>query len=433
MPPLWYSGRIDKPKQDAWEARSPAPRAPAVLPAARAKTQATSKPSKELQTEENNAQRLTTLSSSPTQTHDNEDDHLITQRVPQRAPHHILTTQHSTTLDTALRTHSHTFANVTPPKPQKVSSPHLDFQPLCPHLLFGPTNCHAHNPKRTTTKQNARSHNMPITDLIHLQSKRMSAGYLTYLSLLPPGTKAIDTAHNTYLKTIGLQSNALVVTYSKLPPRSATHSLVRWSDYTGAFHLVGAHTGSSIQAEALVSFPSMTFAAFAISIAPKNTVPLFCTWTDATLLPDDFTSTANPTSQAGMPQFLLIPLLWLTTWDIPVDHPIDTSLPYGSTTMASPPGLPLCASLPPRTRHPASTSSILCLTPPTGPILVPATQSFPNPRPGPQSVAQPASPSSTTPDLPAFVPSVPEAPQPHTGATTADTHDLIHAFVTAHA
>eukprot|EP00536_Pseudo-nitzschia_multiseries_P019298 jgi/Psemu1/59917/gm1.59917_g len=198
---------------------------------------------------------------------------------------------------------SHTFAHLTPfqarfallcatspSQPQQVPSPHLNFHHLRPHFPVGPTNCHTHNPKRSTTKHNTQSRNMPITNLvlICLQSKCISSGYLTYSSLPLPDTKAIDTARNTYLKTLGFPSNALIHLFTLTPtaPSRPPISL----------------------AKALVSYPSTPFAAFAITIAPKNTVPLFCTWTDSTLLRDDFTSTANPASQVGMPQFLLVPL-----------------------------------------------------------------------------------------------------------------------------
>eukprot|EP00536_Pseudo-nitzschia_multiseries_P005744 jgi/Psemu1/13358/gm1.13358_g len=175
------------------------------------------------------------------------------------------------------------------------------------------------------------------------------------LCLQTQTTKAINTARSTYLKTLDLPNNASVhnIVVLQTSPKirfsyinthgtiQATHSLVPWSDPAGAPHLAGAHT-DSIQVEALVSFPSVAFDTFVISVAPKNTVPLFCTWTDTTLLSDDFASSTNPTSHAGsapldhngsagsIPQFLLAPLLWPTTWDIPVDHPIENPLPDGS-------------------------------------------------------------------------------------------------------
>eukprot|EP00536_Pseudo-nitzschia_multiseries_P017476 jgi/Psemu1/51045/gm1.51045_g len=126
----------------------------------------------------------------------------------------------------------------------------------------------------------------------------------------PPTMNALNTAHNTYLKTLGLPSNTSVRHILQTSPTirfsyvdtfgttQAVHSLVPWSDHTGAPHLAGAHT-DSIQAETLISFPSAVFAAFAISITPKNNtcLTLFRTWTDATLLPDNFTT---------MPQFLRV-------------------------------------------------------------------------------------------------------------------------------
>eukprot|EP00536_Pseudo-nitzschia_multiseries_P016171 jgi/Psemu1/45208/gm1.45208_g len=108
---------------------------------------------------------------------------------------------------------------------------------------------------------------MPIINLIRLQSKCATAGYLAYLSLPPPDTSAIDTARNKYLQTLGLPSNTSVCHILQASPKirlsyvgthgtiQAVHSLVPWSDPTGVHHLVGAHTGS-IQAEALIPFPS---------------------------------------------------------------------------------------------------------------------------------------------------------------------------------
>eukprot|EP00536_Pseudo-nitzschia_multiseries_P003215 jgi/Psemu1/7183/gm1.7183_g len=69
----------------------------------------------------------------------------------------------------------------------------------------------------------------------------------------------------------------------------ATPSLVPWADPVGSACMVGAHT-DSIQAKALPSFPSKVFNTFLISIAPINTVSIFCTWTDAPFLPDIFNS-----------------------------------------------------------------------------------------------------------------------------------------------
>eukprot|EP00536_Pseudo-nitzschia_multiseries_P004820 jgi/Psemu1/10956/gm1.10956_g len=195
---------------------------------------------------------------------------------------------------------------------------------------------------------------MPITNLIHLQSKCVAPGYLTYFSLPLPGTSAIDTARNKYLKTLGLPSNTLVRHILQASPKvhfsyvdthdtiHAVHSLVPWSDPMGAHcFLVGAHT-DSIQAEALMSVLAVAFNTSAISIAPKNILSLFPTWTDAALLPGNFTSVTDPASQVGshplhhngstnsISHFLLIPLLWPTTRDIPVDHPVDAPLPKGS-------------------------------------------------------------------------------------------------------
>eukprot|EP00536_Pseudo-nitzschia_multiseries_P019389 jgi/Psemu1/60471/gm1.60471_g len=86
----------------------------------------------------------------------------------------------------------------------------------------------------------------------------------------------------------------------------ATHSLVPWTDPAGTSHLVGACTGST-QAEALVSFPSTTFDNF-VGSKPLD----------------------HGESIKTMPQFVLVSLLWPTTLDIPVNHPIDSPLPEGS-------------------------------------------------------------------------------------------------------
>eukprot|EP00536_Pseudo-nitzschia_multiseries_P011532 jgi/Psemu1/29195/gm1.29195_g len=89
----------------------------------------------------------------------------------------------------------------------------------------------------------------------------MSTGHLTYSSLPPPVTTAIDTAQNTYLKTLEdsprnpsvcyiLQTSSKIG-FSYIDTRGtiqATHSLVPWTDPAGTSHLVGAHSGF-IQAE----------------------------------------------------------------------------------------------------------------------------------------------------------------------------------------
>eukprot|EP00536_Pseudo-nitzschia_multiseries_P019447 jgi/Psemu1/60769/gm1.60769_g len=195
---------------------------------------------------------------------------------------------------------------------------------------------------------------MPITGLIRLQSKCTSSGYLTYLSLPLPDTKAINTACNIYLQMLGLLCNISVHYILQTSPKirfsyvsthgtiQATHSsLVPWSNPAGSFHLVGAHT-DSIQVGSLFYFPAATFDNLVLSIAPKNTVALFHTCTDATLLPDIFASAMDPTSQVGsetichddsfntVPQFVLIPLLWPNTLGIPVNHPINSPFPKGS-------------------------------------------------------------------------------------------------------
>eukprot|EP00536_Pseudo-nitzschia_multiseries_P015318 jgi/Psemu1/41985/gm1.41985_g len=104
----------------------------------------------------------------------------------------------------------------------------------------------------------------------------------------------------------------------------AVHSLVPWSDPTGAHYLVGAHT-DSIQTEALMSFLAAVFDTFAISIAPKNTLS-FATDPASQVRsgPLNHDGSAN-----SIPQFLLIPLLWPTR-DILVNHSVDTPLPKDS-------------------------------------------------------------------------------------------------------
>eukprot|EP00536_Pseudo-nitzschia_multiseries_P005845 jgi/Psemu1/13719/gm1.13719_g len=145
----------------------------------------------------------------------------------------------------------------------------------------------------------------------------MATGYLTDSSLPPPAdTCAIDTARNKYIQT---PCNTLVRHILQASPKiqfsyadthstiQAVHSLVPWSNPTGAHHLlvvVGAHT-DSIQAEALMSFPAAVFNTFAISITPKKTLSVFRTWIDATLLPDGFTNADDPASPptAAQPVF----------------------------------------------------------------------------------------------------------------------------------
>eukprot|EP00536_Pseudo-nitzschia_multiseries_P012425 jgi/Psemu1/32041/gm1.32041_g len=184
--------------------------------------------------------------------------------------------------------------------PNHTSTPH----PLTSHSTFVLRNHPTDTPSHLGTDKPICL-NMPATDLIHLQSKCITAGYLT---------------------PSAFQATPRSATSSKLPPKFG----FPMSTPTAPSRLsipsshVGAHT-DSIQAEILISFPSAVFAAFAISITPNNTLTLFRTWTDTTLLPDNFTSAADSTSQ-----FLLSPLLWPTTHDIPVNHPVDAALPKGS-------------------------------------------------------------------------------------------------------
>eukprot|EP00536_Pseudo-nitzschia_multiseries_P019104 jgi/Psemu1/58926/gm1.58926_g len=134
------------------------------------------------------------------------------------------------------------------------SSPNTTTSPPTPRL---PTPLHTHyfrshkpshvqpkTPKPLTTDHNAPSRNMSITDLVHLQSKCMTAGYLTYSSFPPPDTTAINTARNTCLKTLGLPSNASVHHILQTSPKirfsyvdthgtiQTVHSLVPWSNRT---------------------------------------------------------------------------------------------------------------------------------------------------------------------------------------------------------
>eukprot|EP00536_Pseudo-nitzschia_multiseries_P005011 jgi/Psemu1/11523/gm1.11523_g len=106
---------------------------------------------------------------------------------------------------------------------------------------------------------------------------------------------------------------------------NVAHSLVPWYNFTGA-SLVGAHT-HSIQAEALVYFLAAAFNTFAISVAPKNTPSGFCTWTSATLLPDNFASAGDPTSQVGSGPPRPQQLCRHYPPDIPADHSADAPLP----------------------------------------------------------------------------------------------------------
>eukprot|EP00536_Pseudo-nitzschia_multiseries_P015078 jgi/Psemu1/41191/gm1.41191_g len=169
---------------------------------------------------------------------------------------------------------------------------------------------------------------MPITNLICLQTKCMPTGHLTtYSSMSLPNTAAaIDTACNTFfLKTLGSPPNAVICSILQTSPKicflyinthgtvqAGTHSLFPWTDPAGTSNLVSANTNSE------------TFNAFVIRITPKNTVA------------------TDPASQVGsnpldhdgstdtMPQFVLVSLLWPTTFDIPVSYPVVSPLPEGS-------------------------------------------------------------------------------------------------------
>eukprot|EP00536_Pseudo-nitzschia_multiseries_P002755 jgi/Psemu1/6236/gm1.6236_g len=314
---------------------------------------------------------------------------------------------------------------------------------------------------------------MPITNLVRLQSKCMSAGYLTYSGLPPPNTKVIDTACNTYLKTLGLPSNTLVQHIlqtspnikfllhvrehytsfkRKLTPKIRfshvdTHSSIQVPPPPPT--LVGVHI-DSIHAEALASFPSLTFAAFAISITPKNTVTLFRTWTYDTLLPGDFISAASPASQVrsppldhngsanSMPQFIV---------DIPDDHPIKDPLPVGSyndgfTTWIAAMrflaaknqalSLHIHHSLfdainwtdlgPSHTILPLLGKSAAALSPTTTPVCCAVSLPFIDEK---HLIRLRAIGSS----LPDYLPTYQETPQPHNCATTTSICDLVNPFI----
>eukprot|EP00536_Pseudo-nitzschia_multiseries_P001984 jgi/Psemu1/4634/gm1.4634_g len=354
----------DKPEQDAWEARSPAPQALAVLPAARAETQTTSKAST-MMTRQTLAKQGAPdrgramprdLPHCPAALHMSATmrmtcieskliDYMALLAPAARyysmmrrnaAPHKIRTLptnmfpfphsaspatlflwhltfshrhsccntfhtifprhhmdppiHHTPTLTNTIR---HTLPNHTDPStthPFRLTNttntltPHCSTQSCYPQadqhhqINVTPTNgCTAKNttapPVPTTT---SRFHSHIVTN-----SKCMTAGYLTYLSLPPPNTNTIHTTHNTYLKTLGLLSNTLVCyilqTFSKIQfsyinthgTNQAARSLVPWSDHVGAPHLV---VGSG--------------------------------------------SLDHDSSVNSMPQFLLVPLLCPTTQDI---------------------------------------------------------------------------------------------------------------------
>eukprot|EP00536_Pseudo-nitzschia_multiseries_P000817 jgi/Psemu1/1849/gm1.1849_g len=316
--------------------------------------------------------------------------------------------------------------------------PHNTYQPTPHHHSTHPaapnyTNHHFHTAFRASflfplTIELTKYHTlptMPITGLICLQTKCMSSGHLTYSSLPPPNTKAINTAHNTYLKMLGLLCSTSVQYILQTSPKirfsyidthgtiQATHSLVPWSDPTGISHLVGAHT-NSIQAKTLVSFLSTTFDNFIINIALRNTVALFCTWTDTAHLRKNFVSAMDPASQVGsepldhdssagtMPQSMLVPLFWLTTLSIPADHPINSPIPKGSfdeavdlskTTAELTPSAPTpeCHQYPPPT-HGATIDDICGL-------VVAALPPPPIPAPTPHLTAVPTAGASSLPTI----------------------------------
>eukprot|EP00536_Pseudo-nitzschia_multiseries_P016736 jgi/Psemu1/47528/gm1.47528_g len=244
-------------------------------------------------------------------------------------PATTMTTWHQPTLTDTQMCSSHPLPNVV--------------TPLCT-INNPPPNLTLHLARSTPTNQffaftPPLTISMPITDLLPLQTMCISTGHLTsYTSMPPPNTAAIDTAHQTFLQTIGSPCNDTVQSILQTTPKilflyidahstiHSTHSLVPWTDPTGTIYLVGTHTGS-IQAEALVSLPSKAFNAF----------------TGTAFLPNNFVSATDPASQVSsnpldhngsadtMPQFLLVPLLWPTTLNIPAGHPLlGSPLPDGN-------------------------------------------------------------------------------------------------------